>query len=77
MRYGDSAKVKLLRTNESVEIVVTDQGPGIPPDGRDRVFNPFVRLETHHYDAEFRPHGYFIFKMGVISDKLRRLPNDL
>jgi signal transduction histidine kinase len=46
VRYGDSAKVKLLRTNESVEIVVTDQGPGIPPDGRDRVFNPFVRLET-------------------------------
>ena len=32
----------------SVELRVIDQGPGIPPDQRDRIFQPFQRLGDQH-----------------------------
>ena len=30
---------------ESVEIMVVDRGPGVPPDQRERMFEPFQRLD--------------------------------
>ncbi len=32
------------RSRDSIAIVVTDDGPGVPPGDRDRIFGPFVRL---------------------------------
>ncbi len=42
---GDQARVSLRPSNEGVEIMVEDDGQGIPEADRDRVFDPFVRLE--------------------------------
>lgn len=45
VRYGDQARVSLKPSSEGIEIIVEDDGPGIPDGDRERVFEPFVRLE--------------------------------
>lgn len=44
--YGKRANVCLQQAAEQYEIVVEDDGPGIPETERARVFEPFVRLEA-------------------------------
>jgi signal transduction histidine kinase len=44
--YGKRAKVRLQDSAEAYEVVVDDDGPGIPDMDRTRVFEPFVRLEA-------------------------------
>lgn len=47
LKYGDAAKVALaVQPNGSVRIDIVDDGPGIPEDEFERVFEPFRRLET-------------------------------
>lgn len=46
VRYGGEAEVALRCTALTVDIVVEDRGPGIPDDMMEKVFAPFVRLET-------------------------------
>ncbi len=46
VRYGDIARVSLQPSGEGLEILVEDDGPGIPEADRDKVFEPFVRLEN-------------------------------
>ncbi|HEY4943536.1 MAG TPA: ATP-binding protein [Rhizomicrobium sp.] len=44
--YGSRADVQISETPGSYEILVEDEGPGIPDSDRGRVFEPFVRLES-------------------------------
>lgn len=44
--YGGMAAVRLRLEPESVVITIDDEGPGIPERELERVFDPFVRLET-------------------------------
>ena len=46
VRYGERARVELNSSAEGIEILVEDDGPGIPEGDRERVFDPFVRLES-------------------------------
>ena len=45
------ADVQITDTGDGYEIVVEDEGPGIPDDDRQRVFEPFVRLESSRNEA--------------------------
>jgi signal transduction histidine kinase len=49
--YGAKADVQITDSGAGYEIVVEDEGPGIPEDDRQRVFEPFVRLETSRNSA--------------------------
>lgn len=46
VRYGGSAEIRVDRSTGTVEIAVSDHGPGIPEADQAAVFEPFVRLEN-------------------------------
>ena len=46
IKYGGSAEVALAQAAGETRITIDDRGPGIPAEARERVFAPFVRLET-------------------------------
>jgi len=45
-RYGAGAQVTVRQMSRAAEILIEDQGPGIPEADLEKVFDPFMRLET-------------------------------
>ncbi|QBK03954.1 HAMP domain-containing protein [Hylemonella gracilis] len=45
VRYGQRARIRLDEDDGQIVIGIEDDGPGIPPDQLERVFDPFLRLE--------------------------------
>jgi len=43
--YGKAAHLSIEADSEFVTLHVDDEGPGIPPDQREQILEPFVRLE--------------------------------
>lgn len=47
-RYGGGTiDLVLASCGQNIEVRVCDRGPGVPPDLRDRIFEPFYRLPGH------------------------------
>lgn len=46
LAYGQRADLSVERQGEVAVLRVADRGPGIPPDQRRQIFEPFHRLET-------------------------------
>jgi signal transduction histidine kinase len=46
LRYGGEADVGLRNTDDAVILTIADNGPGIPPEALEKVFEPFFRLES-------------------------------
>ena len=45
LRHGTRVELRAARGRTSVEVIVDDNGPGIPPDKHEDVFRPFLRLD--------------------------------
>jgi signal transduction histidine kinase len=45
VKYGKAATVAIQTTPKEIEIIIDDEGPGIPAQQLSRVFDPFYRLE--------------------------------
>jgi signal transduction histidine kinase len=45
VKYGKNANVAIKTTIKSIEIIIDDEGPGIPEQELSRVFEPFYRVE--------------------------------
>ncbi len=45
LKYGGSAHVLLTHEGDLATVTVEDDGPGLPPDEVERVFEPFYRVE--------------------------------
>jgi len=46
LRHGNRAELSASQHDNMVEIIVDDDGPGIPPEQREEAFRPFHRLES-------------------------------
>lgn len=46
LQYGRAAHVQVDASDRSVRLIVDDEGPGIPPEQREALLEPFARLET-------------------------------
>ena len=46
VKYGTCARVALAERDDEIVITIADDGPGIPADELERVFDPFYRLEA-------------------------------
>ena len=46
LRYGEEARTTLRQVDERAEALIDDRGPGVPEALRERVFDPFYRLEA-------------------------------
>ena len=44
-RYGEHVEVTFVRRKSAIEVIVDDDGPGIPPDRREEMFRAFHRLD--------------------------------
>ena len=45
-RYGKNITIRAGKRENGIEIIIDDDGPGIPAEARDEVFRPFYRLDA-------------------------------
>ena len=68
-RYGSRVQVSCLLLASAVRIRVEDNGPGIPPENRDEVTRPFVRLD----EARGQNKGGSVgLGLAIAADTVRR-----
>ena len=51
IRYGETCRVTVERGDDQLQIIVDDDGPGIPKDQRVSVLRPFVQLDKERRES--------------------------
>lgn len=73
LRHGTRVDVTLAREGDAAVLVVHDDGPGIAPENRERVFEPF-----HTTDASRRRTGQgFGLGLTIVRDLAKRMGGDV
>ena len=73
VKYGVSADVRLVESANEAVITITDQGPGIAEADREKVFEPFVRLEG----SRSRDTGGAGLGMAIARTMVRQMGGDV
>ncbi|WP_417519507.1 ATP-binding protein [Minwuia sp.] len=73
VRYAGNARVALSADDVRVEMVISDDGPGLPDGELEKVFQPFYRVET----SRSRDTGGSGLGLALARDVFRRLGGDL
>ena len=73
VRYGNRVRVSLSASDQDLEILVEDDGSGIAPADREKVFDPFVRLE----DSRNRGTGGAGLGLSIARSIIRRHGGDI
>ncbi|RIK86792.1 MAG: two-component sensor histidine kinase [Hyphomicrobiales bacterium] len=72
-RYARTVEVTATHTRGALLVVVDDDGPGIPPEKREEVFKPFVRLD----DARNQDSGGTGLGLAIARDIARSHGGDI
>lgn len=72
-KYGERADVRLCQDKGQISIDIEDEGPGIPDDKLEQVFEPFVRLE----ESRSTETGGIGLGMAIARDIVRRHGGDI
>ncbi len=73
IKYGECADVSLSKTEDGIEILVEDNGPGIPDAEKEQVFTPFFRLEG----SRSRDTGGTGLGMTIARNAIRSMGGDI
>ncbi|MBI1262797.1 MAG: HAMP domain-containing protein [Rhizobiales bacterium] len=68
LKYGKVADVSLVRCGDEVRLAVADRGPGIPPEDRAAVLEPFFR----HDQARNLDAGGFGLGLAIVAEIVQR-----
>jgi len=72
-RYADTISITGHRDHRYLSVTVDDDGPGIPPDKREEVFKPFLRLD----DARNQDEGGTGLGLAIARDIARSHGGDI
>lgn len=72
-KYGGPATVSLERHGGGIEVAIADRGPGIPAEFREKVFQPFFRVEP----SRSRETGGVGLGLSVARSIVRRHGGDI
>lgn len=73
VRYGQRARVSIAKGDDSIDIIIEDDGPGIPPELAEQVFVPFYRLE----DSRNRETGGVGLGLSIARNIVRNHGGDI
>jgi two-component system osmolarity sensor histidine kinase EnvZ len=72
-RFGDRIHIKAVHDDRWLTVLIDDDGPGIPPDLREDVFKPFLRLD----EARNQDHGGTGLGLAIARDIARSHGGDV
>ena len=72
-RFGDRIEIAAVHDDRYLTVTVDDDGPGIPPELRDQVFRPFLRLD----EARNQDHGGSGLGLAIVRDIARSHGGDV
>ena len=65
MHFPTRLQISLVITEHQVKIIIEDDGLGIDEQDRDKIFEPFFRLESHRNRDQSQPQGGYGLGLAI------------